>query len=136
VCRARSPSRAAQPSRLPRGWRGAGAPRAVGQEKVAGMGFLPAGLLWQEEPAVLPANHAAASQHPSPQAASVLVSHVYYLFQLFLPYESNKKGQQCYFTPFASSMLKLSSLQLSWPAVIGSVQNSYLTGSQELSPGD
>lgn len=34
------------------------------------------------------------------------VSHVYYLFQLFLPYKSNKKGWQFYFTLFASLMLK------------------------------
>lgn len=58
----------------------------------------PPGLPLLEEPAMLPANHTATRQHPLLQAAFVLVflipegvSHVYYLFQLFLPYKSNKK---------------------------------------------
>lgn len=62
------------------------------------------------------------------------VSHVYYLFQLFLPYKSNKKGQQCYFTLFASLMLKSLLLWFSWLSVIDSIENSYLTGRQDLSP--
>lgn len=61
------------------------------------------------------------------------VSHVYYLFQLFLPYKSNKKGQQYYFTLFASLMLK-SLLLWFWLSVIDSIENSYLTGRQDLSP--
>lgn len=102
----------------------------------------PVGLLWLEEPAMLPANHTATSQHPFLQAVIVLlfhiqegVSHVYYLFQLFLHYKSNKKGQQCYFTLFAPLTLKSSSPWLPWPAMTGSMQNSKLTGSQDLSPG-